>query len=139
MLRAALGEVYAALGDLQGTLNVPAGARGGATTRARERSMQAADRLARIGGDHAATIAGAMGQLRIVETELARLDTSGTTADYSARLSKPLALLTQAAANLFAIAEASTRAASSEPGRLLPTDDTRAAEYFRRLGSSQTR
>ncbi|MBD0324927.1 MAG: hypothetical protein ICV68_00765 [Pyrinomonadaceae bacterium] len=139
MLRAALADVYAALGDLQGTLNVPAGARGSATTRARERSMQAADHLARTGGDHAATIAEALGQLRIVETELARLEKGGTTAEYSARLAKPLALLTQAAANLFAIAESNTRAGSSEAGRLLPTDDTRAAEYFRRLGSSQPR
>ncbi len=136
-LRAALADVYAALGDLQGTLNVPAGARGSATVRARERSMQAADRLARAGGDHAATIAEAMGQLRIVETELARIETGGTAAEYAARLAKPLALLTQAAANLFAIVESSTRAGSSEAGTMLSTEDTRAAEYFRRLAESQ--
>jgi hypothetical protein len=134
-LRAALADVYAALGELQGTLDAPAGARGSATQRARERSVRAADILVRVGGDHAATIAEATGQLRIVETELARLETSGTTEEFAARVSKPLALLTQAAANLFAIADSSTRATSSDDaGALLPADDTRATEYFRRLG-----
>jgi uncharacterized protein YmfQ (DUF2313 family) len=132
-LLAALSETYAALEDLQGTLGLPDGARGGATTRARERSRQAADRLMSIGGDHAATIAEAAGQLRIVEAELARIETDGTTEAYAARLGKPLALLTQAASSLFAIAETNTRATSSEAGTLLPADDRRAADYFRRL------
>jgi hypothetical protein len=138
-LRAALQNAYAALGDLQGTLNVPASVRGSATARARERSMKAADALVRIGGNHAAIIAEAAGQLRIVETELARLEIGGTTEEYAARLSKPLALLTQAAANLFAIAESSTRSGNNEAGALLPADDARAAEYFRRLNSGGQR
>ena len=138
-LRAALADTYAALGDLQGTLNVPASVRGSATLRASERSMKAADALVRIGGDHAAIIAEAAGQLRIVETELARLEIGGAAEEYAARLSKPLALLTQAAANLFAIAESSTRSGNNEADALLPADDARAAEYFRRLNSGGQR
>lgn len=138
-LRAALADTYAALGDLQGTLDVPASGRSSATLRARERSMKAADSLVRIGGDHAAIIAEAAGQLRIVETELARLEIGGSGEDYAARLSKPLALLTQAAANLFAIAESSARSGNNDAGALLPADDARAAEYFRRLNSGGQR
>lgn len=139
-LRAALSEAYAALYDLQATLNAPAGARGAGTTRARERSMQAADRLLRIGGDHAATIGEAAGQLRIVEAELSRLETGGTTDQYAARLAKPITLLMQAASNLFAIAESSTSAGGGDAGGpLLPADDARASEYFRRLGGQEPR
>jgi hypothetical protein len=138
-LRVALQNAYAALGDLQSTLNPQASARGSAVTRARERAQQAADALVTTGGDHAATIAEATGQLRIVETELARLEIGGTMEEYAARLSKPLALLTQAAANLFAIADSSTRASNVDAGALLPSDDARAAEYFRRLGGSGPR
>jgi hypothetical protein len=136
-LRAALAGAYAALGDLQATLNAPAGARASATTRARERSRQAADSLVSVGGDHAATVAEAMGQLRIVETELARLETNGTAEEYAARLSRPLALLTQAAANLFALAERKTRSKSNDAGALLPADEGRAADYFRRLSGGK--
>lgn len=133
-LRNALKEAYAALSDLQGTLDVPVTARASAIARAREKAREAADHLADTGGDHAATIAEATGQLRIVETELARFEMGGTADEYATRLSKPLALLTQAAGNLFAIAEASTRAGSgSETDTFLPVDDARAAEYFRLL------
>ena len=132
-VRAALSNAYAALGDLQATLNAPAATRDSALTRARERSRQAADALVTVGGDHAATVAEAMGQLRIVETELARLDMSGTAEEYGVRLSRPLALLTQAAANLFALAERNTHATSGEAGALLPADERRASDYFRRL------
>lgn len=138
-LRAALQDAYAALADLQSTLNIPASGRGSAVARAHERSRQAADRLISTGGDHAATIAEASGQLRIVETELSRLDTGGTADEYAARLSKSLALLTQAAANLFALAESSMSAGNNEAGTLLPADDARAADYFRRLGGGGPR
>lgn len=133
-LRSALGEAYAALGDLQGTLDVPVTARASALGRARERARRAADELSAVGGEHAATVAEATGQLRIVETELSRLEMGGTSEEYAARLGKPLSLLTQAAANLFAIAEATTRATTGETNTLLPADDARAAEYFRLLG-----
>jgi hypothetical protein len=133
-VRAALADAYAALGDLQETLGVPANARPSAVGRARERARQAADRLVSVqGGDHAATIAEAAAQLRIVEVELARTDTGGTSDEFAARMGKPLALLTQAASNLFAIAESRTRAGGGDASPLLPTDDERAAEYFRRL------
>lgn len=135
-LRAALADAYAALGDLQATLNAPNSARSNATARARERARQAADRLVTVGGDHAATIAEATGQLRIVETELSRLEIGGTMEEFAARLSKPLALLTQATANLFAIAESNTRSGNGETNTLLPADDARASEYFRRLGNT---
>jgi hypothetical protein len=132
-LRGALGEAYSALADLQGTLDVPVTARASAVARAREKAKRAADSLAAVGGDHAATVAEATGQLRIVETELARLEMGGSADEYAARVSKPLSLLTQAAGNLFAIAEASTRATGGEANTLLPADDARAGEYFRRL------
>lgn len=135
LVRAALADAYAALGDLQGTLDVPTTARASATARARERARQAADRLSAVGGDHAATIAEATGQLRIVETELGRMETGGTAEEYAVRISKPLALLTQAASNLFAIADQTTRAASGDAGASLPADDERAARYFRRLAN----
>ncbi len=122
-VRAALSDAYAALGDLQGTLDVPVTARASATARARERARQAADRLATVGGDHAATIAEATGQLRIVETELGRMDSGGTAEEYAARISRPLALLTQAASNLFAIADLTTRATSGDANLSLPADD----------------
>ena len=134
-VRAALTDAYAALGDLQGTLDVPVTARASATARARERARAAADRLATVGGDHAATIAEATGQLRIVETELGRLDSGGTVEEYAARISRPLALLTQAASNLFAIADLTTRATSGDASLSLPADDERAARYFRRLAN----
>src|SRR5947209_10537193 len=138
-LRAALADAYAALGDLQGTLGVPASVRSGATARARERARSAADRLAPVSGDHAATIAEAVGQLRVVETELAKVETGGSADEYAVRISKPLALLTQAASSLFAIAESTTRAgAGADVNTLSPTDDTRAAEYFRRLAGGPT-
>lgn len=134
-VRAALAELYAALDDLQETLGgAAAHVRAGAINRARERARGAADRLvAASGGNHAATIAEAAGQLRVVEMELARMDSGGSSDEYATRLSKPLALLTQAASNLFAIAESSTRGLSNDSNQLLPTDDARAAEYFRRL------
>jgi hypothetical protein len=137
-LRAALADAYAALSDLQGTLDVPVTARASATARARERARSAADRLAAIGGDHAATVAEATGQLRIVETELGRMETGGGTEEYAARLGKPLALLTQAASNLFAIADLTTRANSGDANLSLPADERRAARYFRRLAAGST-
>lgn len=132
-LRGALADAYAALNDLQATLDVPVTARSSAVSRALERARQAADKLATAGGDHAATIAEATGQLRIVETELSNLDIGGTSDEYAARVSKSLSLLTQAAGHLFTIAEASTTASGGEANTLLPADDSRAAEYFQRL------
>jgi hypothetical protein len=134
-VRLALADLYAALNDLQETIGVPASVRASAVGRSRERARAAADRLIKISGaEHGATIAEAAGQLRVVETELARVETAGSADEYSTRISKPLALLTQAASNLFAIAESRTRASSGgDSNRLLPTDDARAAEYFRRL------
>lgn len=134
-VRGALAELYAALDDLQETLGgAAANVRAGAVNRAREKARAAADRLvAAPGGNHAATIAEAAGQLRVVEMELGRLDSGGSNDEYATRISKPLALLTQAASNLFAIAESSTRGLSNDSNQLLPTDDARAAEYFRRL------
>jgi hypothetical protein len=137
-VRAALADAYSALGDLQETLGVPVNARPGAVGRARERARQAADRLVSVqSGDHAATIAEAAAQLRVVEVELARTDTGGTSDEFAARISKSLALLTQAASNLFAIAESRTRAGGGDASPLLPTDDARAAEYFRRLAGGR--
>ncbi|HEV7374207.1 MAG TPA: hypothetical protein VGN95_05795 [Pyrinomonadaceae bacterium] len=139
-VRAALADAYAALGDLQETLGVPVNARPGAVGRARERARQAADALVAVqSGDHAATIALAAGQLRVVEVELGRTETGGTSDEFATRISKPLALLTQAASNLFAIAESRTRAGSGDTSPLLPTDDARAAEYFRRLSGGAVR
>lgn len=132
-LRAALTEAYAALAELQSTLDAPVTARSSAVARARERAQQSANNLGGVGGDHAATIAEALGQLRIVETELSRLDVGGTADDYATRLSKSLSLLTQAAANLFAIAEARTHATGGDANTILPGDDRRTSEYFRRL------
>lgn len=133
-VRAALSDAYAALNDLQETLNVPASVRMSAVGRARDRARRAADHLLAIrAGNHAATIAEAAGQFRIVEMELARVEVGGTADEYAARISKPMSLLTQAASNLFAIAESSTRAGSGDANNLLPTNDARAAEYFRRL------
>jgi hypothetical protein len=137
-LRAALTDAYSALDDLQETLNAPASARSSAIGRARERARQAADRLvAGSGSDHAATFAEAAGQLRVVEMELSRMEMGGSSEEYSTRVSKPLALLTQAASSLFAIAESSTRANSNDANSLLPIDETRAAEYFRRLAGGK--
>jgi hypothetical protein len=137
-VRATLADTYAALNDLQETLGVSTNARPGALGRASERVRQAADRLVAVQGvEHAAAIAESTGQLRIVESELSRLDVSGSADEFSARLSKPLALLTQAASNLFAIAESRTRAGGGgDASSLLPADDARAAEYFRRLAGS---
>jgi hypothetical protein len=137
-VRAALADAYAALRDLQETIGVPVSVRASAVGRARERARAAAERLVKTsGGDHAATIAEAAGQLRVVEVELARLKLGGDSDEYAASISKPLALLTQAASNLFAIAESGTRANSNDANQLLPTDDARAAEYFRRLAGGR--
>jgi hypothetical protein len=137
-VRAALADAYAALGDLQETIGVPASVRASAVGRARERARAAAERLVKAsGGNHAATMAEAAGQLRVVELELARVGLGGSLDEYAAGISKPLALLTQAASNLFAIAESSTRANSNDASQLLPKDDARAAEYFRRLAGGQ--
>jgi hypothetical protein len=133
-LRAALGDAYAALGELQTTLDVPVTARASAVARARDKSRAAADVLTSVGGDHASTVAEAIGQLRIVETELSKIELGGSSEQYSSALSKPLSLLTQAAANLFAIAEANTRATGGDSNIFLPADDARSSEYFRRLG-----
>jgi hypothetical protein len=137
-VRGALSDSYAALSGLQETLGVPASARAGAIGRARERARAAADRLvAASSGDHAATMAEAAGQLRVVELELARTEAGGSSDEYAARIARPLALLTQAASNLFAIAESSTRAGTGDANQLLPTNDARAARYFRRLAGGK--
>ncbi len=134
-IRAALADTYAALSDLQETLGASANVRSGPVGRARERVGRAADSLVAVqgGGAHATAIAESAGQLRVVESELSRLDLGGSTDEFSTRLNKSLALLTQAASNLFAIAESRTRAGSGEASPLLPAADARAAEYFRRL------
>jgi hypothetical protein len=137
-VRGALADAYSALTDLQATLNAPASVRASAIGRARERARAAADRLVAVGShDHAATMAEAAGQLRVVEIELARVRLDGSQDEYAASVSKPLALLTQAASNLFAIAESSTRAGSGDANQLLPTNDARAARYFRRLAGGR--
>ena len=59
--------------------------------------------------------------------------------DYAARLNKPLALLAQAAANIFVIAESHTRSSNNEAASLLPADEARANEYFRQLKGSAPR
>jgi hypothetical protein len=61
------------------------------------------------------------------------MESGGSNDEYATRIAKPLALLTQAASNLFAIAESSTRGRSNDANSLLPTTGARAAEYFRRL------
>jgi len=133
-VRAALADAFNALAELQSTLGVPTVGRSSAVARARDKSRAAANRLVSLGGDHAATIAEAAGQLRIVETELQHVGTSGTSEDFAARLSKPLTLLAQAASNLYAIAEQSVHGSGdSSAGTLAPSDDARANEYFRRL------
>ena len=132
-LRAALTEAYAALAELQATLDAPVTTRASAVARAQERAQQSANSLAGASGDHATTIAEALGQLRIVETELSHLDVGGTSDNYALRVSKALSLLTRAAANLFAIAEARTHANGGETNVILPGDDRRTSEYFRRL------
>jgi hypothetical protein len=136
LVRLALADAYNALADLQSTLGVPIVGRASALARARDKSSAAANRLVSLGGDHAATIAEAAGQLRIVETELRLFETSGASEDFAARLSKPLALLAQAASNLYAIAEQSTHGSSgvdAGASAFAPSDDARADEYFRRL------
>ncbi|HEX8844891.1 MAG TPA: hypothetical protein VF791_09625 [Pyrinomonadaceae bacterium] len=137
-VRAALADAYAALNDLQETLGAAQNSRARAIERAAQRAKASADRLISVqSGNHAATIAEAAGQLRVVEIELARLDSGGNADQFAARLSKPLALLTQAASNLFAIAESRTQAASGDTKSLLPDDAARAAEYFRRLAGGR--
>ncbi|MGB9180339.1 MAG: hypothetical protein WCB68_13990 [Pyrinomonadaceae bacterium] len=135
-IRASLADSYGALADLQSTLDAPSQSRAGAIERARLRVRAAADRLVTLGGDHAATIAEAAAQLRLVETELARVDASGRADEYANRLSKSLSLLTQAAANLFALADVRTLSNNGDASTLLPANDARAAEYFRRLHSA---
>ncbi|MGA9997465.1 MAG: hypothetical protein WBP93_18745, partial [Pyrinomonadaceae bacterium] len=71
-----------------------------------------------------------------VESELARVDSSGKADEYANGLSKSLSLLTQAAANLFALADARTLSNNGDASALLPANDARAAEYFRRLHSA---
>jgi len=139
-VRAALADAYSALADLQSTLGVPVAGRASALARARDKSRAAANRLLSLGGDHAATIAEAAGQLRIVETELRFFETGGASEDFAARLSKPLALLAQAASNLYAIAEQSTHGSGgvdAGANAFAPSDDRRSDEYFRRLTRRQ--
>ena len=136
-IRAALGDSYAALADLQASLDAQPQARSSAIERARLRVREAGDRLVKLGGDHAATIAEASAQLRLVEAELARVDSGGKQDDYANRLSKSLSLLTQAASNLFALADLRSLSHNGDINSLNGTDDTRAAEYFRRLNSAQ--
>ncbi|MFN2454256.1 MAG: hypothetical protein ABR577_08550 [Pyrinomonadaceae bacterium] len=132
-VRAALNDAYSALAELQATLGVPAIGRASAVARARDKSSAAANRLVSIGGDHATAIAEVFAKLRIVETELQRTEAGGTSEEFAARIGKPLALLAQAASQLYAIADQSTRGGNSEPFALSPADDERADEYFRRL------
>lgn len=138
-VRVALADAYASLGDLQAVLNAPTNARAAAIVRASEKAREAADSLISIqSGDHAAAIAEAAGELRIVESELSRMDVGGSADEFAGSLSKPLALLTQAASGIFAIAESRTRAASgSDSNILLPADSQRAADYFRRLAGGR--
>lgn len=136
-IRASLSDAYNALADLQTSLDAQTQARAGAIERARLRVRAAGDRLITLGGEHAATIAEAAAQLRLVETELARVDSSGKADEYAQSLSKSLSLLTQAASNLFALADLRTLSNNGDAGNLLPTGDARAAEYFRRLNGAQ--
>ncbi|MEO8433434.1 MAG: hypothetical protein ABI596_00945 [Pyrinomonadaceae bacterium] len=141
-IRSALTDSYGALRDLQSTLSRPAGAR---VTRiagaAKQTSRAAQSLLASSGGDHAPTIAQAAGQLRVVESELLRLEQEPTLpqTEFEQRLAKPLALLARSISELFAIAEQNSSAASGTDPSLMPAYSGRAADYFRRLAEHARR
>jgi hypothetical protein len=132
-LRLALGESYAALADLNAALTAPVAGRPALVNWARGRISSAAQQLTGASGDHVVTVATVLGQLHIVESELARINSQGSAAEYSARVEKPLNLLLRSTAELFAIVEARVNSATGTDAPGLPTSGARSAEYFRRL------
>lgn len=141
-IRSALADSYGALRNLQGTLSAAAGARATHVSEAAKQTSRAAQSLlGGASGDHAPTIAQAAGQLRVIESELLRLEqeTALPASEFEPRLAKPLALLAQSISELFAIAEQNTSAASGSDQSLRPASSRRAAEYFRRLASQARR
>ncbi|MEO6390343.1 MAG: hypothetical protein ABIP75_00745 [Pyrinomonadaceae bacterium] len=132
-LHAALAEAYAGLSELNNSLTAPAVLRAGSLARAREHARVAAQQLSNTAGDQAAAIALAFGQLRIVEAELARINASGNSAEYAARVEKPLNLLLQASSNLFGLVSAKVQSGGGDQGPTLAAPGARSADYFRRL------
>lgn len=132
-LRAALTEAYAGLSELKNSLTVPAAMRANSLARAREHARVAAEQLSSAAGGNAGGIALALGQLRIVEAELARTNSGGNSAEYVVSVEKPLNLLFQAASNLFGLVSNQVQSGSGDTGPTLAAPGARTADYFRRL------
>jgi hypothetical protein len=101
--------------------------------RAQEQTRIATDLLVKISGPHSGLIAESAGQIRLVESELSRIETGGDSAVFAERLVKPLALLVQAASGLFAIADSAIATTGGETGIGSPRTENVVSEYFRRL------
>jgi hypothetical protein len=126
----ALRETYAAISVLNGLMGVPASARYSGVLRAQEQTRWASALLVKISGPHSGMIAESAGQIRLVESELSRIETAGGSDVFAERLAKPLALLVQAASGLFAIADSPVATAGGESNVGV---ENVVSEYFRRL------
>jgi hypothetical protein len=129
----ALRESYAAISVLNGLMGGPASERNSGVLRAQEQTRSASALLVKISGPHSGMIAESAGQIRLVESELSRIETVGGSDVFAERLAKPLALLVQAASGLFAIADSPVATAGAETGPGNVRRENVVSEYFRRL------
>jgi hypothetical protein len=118
---------------LNGLVGVPASARYAGVLKAQEQTRFASALLVKISGPHSGMIAESAGQIRLVESELSRIDTGGGTEVFADRLAKPLALLVQAASGLFAIADSPIATIGGETGPGSARAENAVSDYFRRL------
>jgi hypothetical protein len=134
-IREALGDMYLALRYLSDEFDLPQKGRSVGLMHAQEKIKSAGDRLVNSSSQHSALVAESAGQLRIVETELSRIDPKLDSAIFSERLTKLMALMRQATSTLFAVVDSRTTASGGTGLGLLKNENSRTAEYFRLLNS----
>jgi hypothetical protein len=134
-VRSALAETYRAVDELNGLIESSPSVRQGRISAAAKRAGTAAEMLLGVGGEHAAMIAECAGQLRIIESELGRMDLGSQPEVFRGQLERPLALLVRTASSIFSIAKGSGAAASSDSASSSLLKQGRTGEYFKRLAS----
>jgi len=134
-IREALGDMYMALRYLSEEFDLPQKGRSVGLAHALEKIKSAGDRLVNSSSQHSALVAESAGQLRIVESELLRIDPALDSTMFSERLTRLMALSRQATSKLFAVIDSRITAPGGTGTGLLNNENSRTAEYFRLLNS----
>jgi hypothetical protein len=136
-IRQSLASAYAGLENLNRAATTAADLRSQLIAQARDEVRKAADSVVSVSGQHSALIAQSAAQLRIVESELSRVDSRGSADHFAEQIDKARKLLTQAASTLFAIADARTGAPTGDASGGTARRDSRVGNYFKRLAGGE--